>query len=365
MNKVYIGHAEVTALVIIMIGAKAVLGYPRMVTEFGLTAGWLIPLFSGFISIGFWLMLIKLLERFPGKSLTEITELTFGPPLGLGLNMMVFFYFLLGTGNLLRLFSDSVILTILTETPISAIAIFFILTAWVAVYYGIEAISRSAYISVPFLVIGVVVVLLVLYPYYDFKQLLPVMGAGILPLLKQSFLGVSSFGEVISLAYLVPYFSFDMAKLKTVGIFSISFTAAFFAAIVIVYLMVLPFPTSTETWLPVYQLSRSIFLGHYLQRVEAIFVIFAAFTAFLRISIGLLITAIILRDTLKLPYVHPLFPALCLLIFSLAFTFTDMMQTVRIEALFSMVYGWTIAFALPFLTWVITLIFRKGERRIK
>ena len=363
MKKVYIGHAEVTALVIIMIGAKAFLGYPRIVTEIGLTAGWLIPLLSGFISLGFWLILSRLLARFPGKSLTEITELTFGPSLGLILNMLVFFYFLLGTGSLLRLFSEAVILTILTETPISAIAILFILTAWTAVYYGIEAISRSAYISFPFLVIGVAAVLLVLYPYYDFKQLLPVMGGGILPLLKQSFLGISSFGEVISLAYLVPYFSFDTAKLQRVGILSISFIAVFFIAIVIVYSMVLPFPTSTETLLPIYQLSRSIFLGHYFQRVEAVFVIFAAFAAFLRISIGLLITAIILRDTLKLPYIQPLFPVLCLLIFSFAFTPADMSQTVKIETLFSVVYGWIITFALPFLIWVITLIFRKGEGR--
>ena len=363
MNKELVGYSEATAFIIIAIGTKAFLGYPRIVTDWGLTAGWLVVLLSGLLSILFWLMIVGVLERFPGKPLTEITEITFGPVLGLGINLFIFFYSIFGTSNILRLFSEAAILTVLTETPVSILALLFILAAWIAVYYGIEAIFRSAYFSFPFLAIGVVIVLLVLYPYYNFKMLLPLAGPGVWPVIKSSFWGTSAFGEVMILAYLVPYFSFKTQKLKKAGVFSISFVMTFFIVIIGVYLMVLPVPTSSETLVPFYQLSRSIFLGHYFQRVEAFFVIFWTFTAFLSIAAGILVGAIILQDTFKLPYYRPLLPALCLLTFSLAFTPHNLMEAVKLEGEIRMIYGWLLIFVIPLLIWVVALLWRKGEKK--
>lgn len=365
MNKVRLGYSEMTAFLLIMMGTKVFLGYPRMVTQQGATAGWLIPLFSGLLAIGLWLVIMRLLEQFPGKSLTEITELVLGPVLGVGVNLVVFLYFFVSTALLLRIFSDSVSLTILTETPISAIGILFLLGAWFTVYYGIEAISRSASIALPYLFFGMLTVLVVLYPYYDFKKLLPLMGEGGWPLLKYSFLGLSSFGEVIALAYLIPFFSFDSKKLKRIGVIGIGITMVLFTVFVMAYLMVLVYPTSTETLLPVFQLSRSIFLGHYLQRVEAVFVIFVAFNALLRISIGLFVTLHILKDTLKLPYYHPLLAVFCLLLFTIAFTLHDMIETVYLESFLSMTYGWMITYALPLFIFFIALLRKKGENGTK
>ncbi len=165
------------------------------------------------------------------------------------------------------------------------------------------------------------------------------------------------------LAYLVPYFSFKTQKLKKAGVFSISFVMTFFIAIIGVYLMVLPVPTSSETLVPFYQLSRSIFLGHYFQRVEAFFVIFWVFTAFLSIAAGMLVGAIILQDTFKLPYYRPLLPALCLLTFSLAFTPHDLMDAVKLEREVRMLYGWLPTFVLPLLIWLVALLGRKGEKK--
>ncbi|MDD2212135.1 MAG: endospore germination permease [Clostridia bacterium] len=363
MKKELVGHSEAAAFIIIMIGAKAFLGYPRIVTEWGLTAGWLVVLLSGLISIVFWLMIVGVLGRFPGKPLSEIAEVTLGPVLGLGINTFVFLYSIFGTSNHLRLFSEAAILTVLTETPVIILALIFVLTAWLAAYYGIEALFRSAYFSFPFLAIGVALVLLVLYPYYDFKMLLPLTGPGVWPVIKSSFWGTSAFGEVIILAYLVRYFSFKPERLKNVGVFSLSFVMMFFIAITGVYLMVLPVPASSETLVPFYQLSRSIFLGHYFQRVEAVFVIFWTFTAFISIAAGILVGAIILQDTFKLPSYRPLLPALCLLTFSLAFTPLDLIQTVKLEGEVRMSYGWIPTFVLPLLIWAAALILRKGENK--
>lgn len=364
MKKVLTGPWEVSAFIIIYMGAKAYLGYPRLVTDWGLTAGWLVVLFSGLLSIVFWIFIVKVLVRFPGKPLTEITELTFGSFFGLGINIIVFFYLLFSTGIVLRLFSEASTLTVLTETPVNIIALLYLLAAWLAAYYGIEAIFRCAIFSLPLLSIGIALVLLLLYPYFDLKMLLPLAGSGVGPVLMSSVWGTSAFGEVVLLAYLVRFFSFQPQKLKNVGVFSISYIMLFFLAIVIVYEMVLPYPTSSETLVPFYQLSRSIFLGHYLQRVEAFFVLFWAFTAFLHIAAGLLSGAIILQDTFKLPFYRPLLPALSLLSFTIAFTPDNLIEAVKLEGEIRMVYGWLITFVLPLLIGLVALILRKGDRKV-
>jgi spore germination protein (amino acid permease) len=364
MNKVRLGYSEMTAFLIIMIVMKIFIGYPRIITEQGATAAWLLPLFSGLLAIGLWLLIMRLLERFPGKSLAEITELLLGPVLGLAINIIVVSFFCIKTALLLRVFCEATTLTILTETPLSAIALLFLFGTTLTVYHGIEAISRSASIALPYIIFGLLTVLVILYPYYDFKKLLPIMGVGGWPLLKYTLLGISSFAEVIALAYLIPFVPFDKQKIRGIGVKSISITMFLFTIFIAAYLMTFQYPTSTETFVPVYQLSRSIFLGHYLQRVEAFFVIFAVFTAFLRLAMGLFVTLHVLKDTLRLPNYHPLLAVFSLLLFTIAFTPKDVIESVYVNSILGFGYS-GVAFALPLLLYMLALLRKKGETRVK
>ncbi len=361
MNKELINSSAATAFIIVVIGSKAFLGYPRLVTDWGLTAGWLIVIFSGLLTLFFWQIIIKILACFPGKSITEITQIVCGPFWGLGINLAVFSYSILETSIFLRLFSEATNLSILTETPVKVIALIFILVAWLAVHYGIEVVCHAALFSYVILSVVVALVLIALYPCYDFKLLFPLAGAGVGPLIINSFWGITGFAEVVMLAYLVPHFSFDLQRLKKVGNFGISFLLFFFTAITIIYLMTFPVPINSEALVPFYQLSRSIFLGHYFQRVEAFFLIFWDFTGFLRIAGGLLVGSIILRDTLKLPIYRPLFPLLCLIIFSLAFLLHNMMEVVQFEGEIRLRYGWLVIFGIPFFVGLLALLLRKKD----
>ena len=88
------------------------------------------------------------------------------------------------------------------------------------------------------------------------------------------------------------------------------------------------------------------------------------FTAFLWIATGLLVGAIILQDTFKLPFYRPLLPALTLLTFTTAFLPEDLIQAIKLEGEIRMVYGWIIAFILPIFVSLVALILRKGEDKV-
>lgn len=354
------GYSEALAITMIFIGTKAFLGYPRTVIEQGYTAGWLIVLVGGLSSVVLWMVISRLLARFPGKSLMEIIDIVLGPGLGLIVKLVGFIYILLTTSLLLRQFSDAVILTALPHAPISSLAFLFVIPVWIATYLGIEAITRSAFISLPFILFGVLAVLLSIYPYWEYNKLFPVLGAGPGLVLLYGATNVSAFEEVIILAILVPFFSFGSDKLKQVGVISLLFVTFVFVLITLVFLMVLPYPVATENLAPFYQLSRTIYLGRYYQRVEAAFILFWTFTAFLRLAIGLIACTYVLQETLKLPYYRPLLPALIMLILSLALTPAGLMQTVELEKI-RLTYSGLIAFGIPCAVFAVALLRRKGE----
>ncbi len=359
-NPIKLGYSEAFAMTVVFLGTKVFLGYPRIMVQFGSTAGWLIILVNLAVAVVMWLVISSLLARYPGKSIMTVNELVLGPVLGFGVNGIIFVYTTVSSSINLRLFSEAVILTALPEAPISSLAFLFILPAWVGAYLGLESLSRSSHIAFPFVLAGVIIVLLALYPYWNWKQLLPILGEGVMPILKYGILGVTNFTEIFLLAYFAPYFAFRPQQLRYVGLFCLIFIALIFIAVVIVYIMVFPIPTATETLAPFYQLSRTIFLGRYFQRVESLFILYWTFIAFLRLSLGILVSAILLQDTLKLPYYRPLLPALCILVFSLALTPVSVIQSVEIEKI-RILFGSLFTLVFPCGVWLVALLRGKEE----
>lgn len=356
-----LGRSEATAVALIFIGSKAFLGYPRFIAENGLNAAWLIAFIGGLVSIGFWLIIASLLARFPGKSLLEINEIVLGPLLGLGINMLGLGYIIVSSSLLLRQFADAAIITALPGVPLGALSFLFLLTVVIAAYFGLEPISRNSFIALPFILAGVTGVLLSLYSYWDMKQLFPLLGSGLAPVLLHGFINSTAFGEVIILAILAPYFSFGPQTLKNIGLFSIGLVCMYFTAIAIIYLMVIPTPATVENLAPIYQLSRAIYLGRYYQRFESFFVLFWTYSAFLRLSIGFILVALIAKISLKLPYYRPLLPALSVLFISIALTPAGLADAAEFER-YRYRFGGIITLVIPAGVWLIALLRRKGEK---
>lgn len=356
-----IGPSEVLALVLVYTGTKVFLGLPRTFIEIGGTAGWTLPIFSGVLAIVPWLMIAKLLERFPEKSIIQINNEVFGSYLAVVPSLIITVFITVTNGNVLRQFGETMILTALPEAPISSLAFLFILPMAAAVYLGLEPIVRTNFIALPFIVFGIAGTLLALIPYWDFINIFPLFGNGLGKLLLYSVPLTSVFGETVILTMLIPYFSFRGPKLIQVGILNIVITALIFSVSTLVYQIVIPYPGAIESFLPYYQLARSIYLGRYFQRVEAIFVLFWAFSAFLRLSVGLFLVAYLFKETFQVPLLRPLIPALALILLSLALTPVDLMQTVAFERL-RILGGSLLYFGLPIFILMVAMLRGKGVK---
>lgn len=353
-----IGYSEILALTLVYTGTKVFLGLPRFYVEIGGTAGWAIPLLSGFFVLPLWLLITKLLNRFPGKNIIQINEEVAGRVFGMGTSLLLLIFVVFSTSNILRLFSEVVILSSLPEAPISSLAFLFLIPILISVYLGIEPIVRSNFIALPFIVFGTLGILLALIPFWDFKQIFPLLGAGLVKLLVYSLLLTSVFGEVLILAIMAPYFSFSVQKLSRIGSLSIILLALFFSLSTLVYQVVIPYPGATESYMPYYQMARSIYLGRFFQRVEAIFIVFWTFSAFLRLAIGLFLGTYLYKEIFKIPFLHPLVPAVAILYLSIALTPTDMMHSVDLEK-YRLFVGSLFSFGLPL--GILVLAFLRGK----
>lgn len=356
-----IGRSEIFALTLVYTGTKILLGIPRSFIEIAGTAGWMLPILSGLISLMLWFFVAKLLERFPGKSIMKINEEVAGPLFGTGLNIFLIIYLIVSSGNLLRLFSESVIVSALPAAPISSVAFLFLVPMVIAVYLGLEPIIRCMFISLPFIVFGTTGILFALIPFWDFTQIFPLFGEGLPKILTYSLPLTSVFGEVGILAILAPYFSFDGQKIRQVGFQCIILLSLFFSLSTLVYEIVIPYPGSIESYLPFYQMGRSIYLGRFFQRVESVFILFWTFSAFLRLAIGLFVGTYIYKEIFKVPYLLPLVPAMAITYLSLALTPTDLMHSVELER-YRLLVGSLFTFGIPIGTLVLALLRGKGAK---
>jgi hypothetical protein len=93
-NKENIGHREALTLLIVLMSGKIFLSFPRDMAVLGETAGWMIVLLSGILSLIGFSFIYFLIRKFPGKNIIEIARMISGPLFGTIIGLAFFLYFL-------------------------------------------------------------------------------------------------------------------------------------------------------------------------------------------------------------------------------------------------------------------------------
>ncbi len=340
------GLAEMVVLLAMSNMARIFMTYPRSLVEVAGPAAWLTPLPGLALALlgvyFFWL----LLKPHPDKTIVEITESALGPVIGTFINVIYVIFFLAVGITFSRIFSEAMLVSILPRTPISVVNTGFIVTAMLGSYLGVEALARSARLTYPFVLGGIIILLVSLYPFYDMSFLFPILGKGPYQVFVQGGLATGVVSEVLIAAVIVHCFaSRDIFPAAVSRAMLMGFTYLFILELAMI--MDVNWRASTENTLPFYQLTRDIYLGRFFQRVEAIFVIIWGFIGMLKISITLYAASAGLARTLKLPYYRPLIWPLGLIVFIASLLPPDLPTTAVIDSEYLRVYSWLPTLILP------------------
>lgn len=355
---------ELTAMLIIFVATNAFLTYPRYVSKSGYEAAWMEPLISAAGTLVLFYFVEWIMRRHFNKlDIVEICKELFGRVIAALVALIFAAYFLCSTAAVMREFAENVVSTVLPSTPILFVAGVFMLAVGYIAYAGIEGISRTAYVFLPILFIGIVGLCLGTMNWWNPALLLPVWGKGIDQVLVGSFQYSSIFANVLLLTIIYPH-AHDPSKMRQIGFTSIVISALLLVFLVVVYHMVIPTVETGKQSFALYRLARLIDIGPFFQRLESVFIFLWVTSATVKMAVTLWGSAYLIGKAFGWPTYRPGVPSLALLALALGMWVENWIDVIDLDAKYLMRWGWIVVFALPVavvvLGWLILWI--KGDR---
>ncbi|MCY9581766.1 GerAB/ArcD/ProY family transporter [Paenibacillus alvei] len=145
---------------------------------------WLTVILGGLIAMVAGIIVAKLSQQYPGKTIYEYSQHIVGKWLGIVLNASIIIYFIVTSGNMVRAMSEVMNLYLLEGTPRWVVIMSFL---WVGMYIivgGVSAIARFFEIVFPLTVLTILFLALLSFKIFDVNNLRPVLGQGIGPVLN-------------------------------------------------------------------------------------------------------------------------------------------------------------------------------------
>lgn len=355
-----IGYHEALTLLVIILSAKIFLSFPRNMALLGDAAGWIIALLSGIYSLVGFFFLSFLLRRHPGKNIIQISHQLAGGFIGKIIGVVFFLFFLIITSLYLRQFAESFILAILPRTPISVLTLFFLVLLIYATLLGIETLSRVAWLLGPYLLTALIVILFFSLPQATFNFLVPILGPGPAPLIKYSIVNLSIFAEIVFLGIIAPLIR-DQDRINRIGLISLITSIIINVGVTLLVTAVFNYAASKKMIFPIFQLTRLIAYGEFIQRVEAVFVFLWFFWAGIQLGGLFYGTVTSFAETFRIKNYRPLSLPIAVLIFTISLIPNSMTEAVELNdytvnpSMISIYYA-AVAFGMPLLLWLVEII---------
>ncbi|HEX3031731.1 MAG TPA: GerAB/ArcD/ProY family transporter [Bacillota bacterium] len=337
-NKIVVGRWEVQALLINAICARIFLGFARSVAYDAGTAAWLETIFFSLLALLVFIITEKLYRPFAGRDILDVAEKAAGR-FGSVFFGLVMLAVLLTIGSIiLRQYAEDIKVVALPNTPIGFVMVVLLAAAWIGAYLGLEAILRYHALAVPAIILGLVIILVGVFPLFKAANLLPFFGNGIPVILLKGIAKTSTFAPMVYLLFLAP-FLISHQQFQGSGYGGLMAAAVLLTLTAAVHMMVYGYPMVTENFLPIYQLARCINFGMFFQRIESVFLFSWVISALLYLSVILYFACYVVKRCFRLQYVRPLLVPVVIILFSLGFIPPNLMSVLRLDDLYGTFSG--------------------------
>ncbi len=353
------GIAEGTALAFILTFPRVFLTTPVSHLDNSATLGWLSPLLAGITALGIFLLLHQATSGFSGD-IINISQQLLGKPASWLIVFYGIFLFMSNVVLLLRQFAENTLLTALPSVEFAIVTLLYAAIAAISAYLGIEVIARASYLILPLIIVAILLVLLLLYPYYQFYNLLPWQGNGISKTISAGFGSAGLEFALFGLLVLRPAFQ-NNRTVRTSAVYGLGASTVIVSISILVFIMVFGVAVGREKVLPFFEMSRLVYLSRYLQRIEALFIIIWVVAGILGISANLYLTAYLFSRLFKLPSLRPIIPLLAITAVELAMIPSDVASVIELDRyMVTTYYRWGI-YIIPAIL-ITTAWFKKKKK---
>lgn len=284
MSKSHIGTVEAIMIILTAIVTHTILSLPDDILKSMKSASILNLIYVGIIAIIIVYIICRLLKKFPGLDIIDISEFLGGKVFKNIIGTIFIAHFLITSSMLLRNFCESIKIIYYPMTGIVFILLFFIIAICLANRLNFSATSKTNMIIVPIVLISIIFLFFANMDKFTPQRIFPILGDG---LFNTFVLGIGNIYSLdgIVFIYLLPPLLKEPEKLKKISLISIGITLLYLILTVATLLFMFSFFVSTHEITPLYNATRYIEFGNFFQRLESVFLLIwmLAFACYLSI----------------------------------------------------------------------------------
>ncbi|BBI34503.1 GerAB/ArcD/ProY family transporter [Cohnella abietis] len=348
MDKSRITSWQLGMLMYQLILGSSILLMPAITTKLSGHDMWLTPIVGSIVGFAMVWLCLRLHRYFPHATFPQMAVKLLGKVPGkiMGFIFVLFNLHVLAVG--VRDYGEFVIGNFFFKTPLLMIIGSMLLLCAFAVRGGVDVLTRSGQIFIPFIFLFTVLTLVFLIPDLKPAQILPMFEKGIVPTLKGSTIVSGWFCQLIAMIYFLPYVKDKKNAGKWGYLTVIGITLTMFCVNIATLML---FGDSTAFYnYPVFMAARYIQLADFFEHVEAIVMMIWVLGAYVKISVGFYITVITTTEWIGIKdYKSSVFPlGLLILVMSIwiAPNFQAMAGFVATSGTFYILTGFAV---VPFL----------------
>jgi spore germination protein KB len=262
-------------------------------------APWTVLLSGGLAFLLVWPVLTGLAQQ-PGKNLTDLALQAGGRPVAIAQALLLGAYLTTASGFTVRQVSEMVVTALFPHTPQTfAMSSLLLVGAMGAAVRPRSALWIGSLFFVPILVVTAVV-LVGDVGWGQLRNAMPPTGYGLLPTMMQLFPLTSYFDPLILVAIFARFLR-TPSRLVKGTLLSMSVAVITWALVTLLYIMVFPLPGGLGIPFPMFEMSRLIQGGRFLERTDVFWIVFWTFGAAVRHSATLMASGILFKEAFRLP----------------------------------------------------------------
>lgn len=263
------------------------------------------------------LLFCKLINKFPGLDLLDISNFLGGNVLKNIVGSAFIFYFIVSSSLMLRNFCEGLSVVYYPLTNYVFVILMFIVALALSNRLGFISTLNTASIIFPLVLISAILLFLGNMDHFSFERIYPILGDGFHNTFILGLKNIGAFGGICYLYFLPPMLK-EPEKLKKIAIISVICTGAFMLLCVATLLFMFSFFITTDEIMPLFSAARHIEFGAFFQRFESVFLLIWIISFCCYLSISCKFATHIFSKMFNLSNMKPLLSIFTILILGIA-----------------------------------------------
>lgn len=284
MNYQKICMAEGIALIFVVMINQVLLGVAKNIVITTASSAWLNILFVILIGLALVFIITKLFKKFPTLDIIDISEYIGGKILKIIICIISIIFFIFSAGLILHHICDCLEIIYFTNINSLFLQLIFLFGAVICAKKGISSVSKTNLLFVALLLIPMIILFCALFFDMEIQRIFPILGYGVNNTFFGNSTNIFAFSGLLFLFFIMPFLN-NSEDFSKIGFISFIISSLYLFFTVISLLLVFPFSEITEELLSIYLLSRTVSIGTFLERLDAIYVFLWILSTFSYLSI--------------------------------------------------------------------------------